>query len=139
MRLSKESLLDRTMLQFLEETLPWGQCRLSLNIFVSAYIFVRLTISWHFTRWARRKEREPVYVLYTRAESLWMKSDQSHAIRKFMRESPFLASMTVSISLCIDRTHMLRCVAPRDGRLYCFKRIFYPENSYSCECVLQNI
>lgn len=71
-----------------------SQCRLSLNIFVSAYIFVKLTISWYFTRWARRKEREPVYISHIRAPNrspLWMKSDQSHAIRKFMRESPFLS------------------------------------------------
>lgn len=101
------SRIQRTMLQFLEETtLPPGQCRLSLNIFVSAYIFVRLTTSRCPTRWTRRKERarHTSYCALDRS-LLWMKSGQSMRFYfgSFCAKALFLVSMTVSISLCADR------------------------------------
>lgn len=99
-----------------------------------------------------KKRAKPVYISHTRAESFTSADEKWPASRT--RFESLCAKVLFSFpwrcrshcaSIALDRTHMLRCVAQFVHRaagvesMYCLKRIFYPENTYSCECVFRDI
>lgn len=95
-----------------------------------------------------KKRAKPVYFVraepFTSVDEKWpVARDSEVSARKFLFSFPWRCRPHCA-SIALYRTHMLRCVVAQfvhcaAGWRACIalNRIFYPENTYSCECVLK--